>query len=89
MLDFQIISHRKVVDKTSEKQTRVLRHFAMAEIRKTFVEVWLVCFLSKVRRNNVDINPFHTTCLVLYPLIKSESHSFSDVFRRYRKRPVV
>ena len=37
------------------------------------------------------INPFHATGLFLYPLNISGSGNlwFSDVFRKYRKRPVA
>ena len=35
-----------------------------------------------------SINSFYTTGLYLYPLKTSENLWFSDVFRRYRKRPV-
>ena len=31
------------------------------------------------------INPFHATCLFLYPLKRSENLWFSDVFKGYRK----
>ena len=34
-------------------------------------------------------NPFHPTGLFLYTLKKSENQRISDVFRRYRKRPVA
>ena len=34
-------------------------------------------------------NPFHATGLFLYPLKTSENPWFSDVFRRYGKRPVA
>ena len=35
------------------------------------------------------INPYYATGLFLYSLKTSENQRFSDVFRRYRKRPVV
>ena len=35
------------------------------------------------------INPFHTTCLFLYPLKTSENLQFPDVLRGYRKTPVT
>ena len=35
------------------------------------------------------IDPFHATGLFRYPLKTSESQTFSDVFRGYRKRPVA
>ena len=36
-----------------------------------------------------DYNPCHATNLFLCPLKTSENQKFSDVFRRYRKRPVT
>ena len=36
-----------------------------------------------------SINSFHGTGLFLYPLKISENQRFSDVFKGYRKRPVV
>ena len=36
-----------------------------------------------------SINPFHGTGLFLCPLKTSENQRFSDVFKGYRKRPVV
>ena len=35
------------------------------------------------------INPFHTTGLFLCPLKITKNYKFSDVFRRYRNRPVA
>ena len=35
------------------------------------------------------INPFPGTGLILYPLKTSEDQRFSDIFRRYRKKPVA
>ena len=35
------------------------------------------------------INPFHATGLLLRPLKTSENQGFSDVFRVYRKRPML
>ena len=37
----------------------------------------------------VSFDPFHATCLFIYPLKTSESQRFPDVFRGSRKRPVV
>ena len=34
-------------------------------------------------------NPFHDTGTFLYPLKISENLRFSDIFRKYRKRPVT
>ena len=34
-------------------------------------------------------NAFHDTGLFLYPLKTSENQRFSDVFKRYRKRPIA
>ena len=34
---------------------------------------------------HILINPFHATDLPLHPLKTSESQSFSNVFRRYKK----
>ena len=43
-----------------------------------------------LRLYNVEIiNLFHATIFSLYPLKTSENQRFSDVFRRYRKRPVA
>ena len=39
--------------------------------------------------NNQSFNPSHANGLFLYPLKTSEYQRFSDVFRRYRKRPVA
>ena len=44
--------------------------------------------LQCLRKCNEDLNPFHSTCLFLYPLKTSENLWFSDVFRGYRKRSV-
>ena len=35
------------------------------------------------------LNPFHATCLFLFPLNASENQRFSDNFRGYRKRPAA
>ena len=41
-------------------------------------------------RDLVDLfNPFYATGLFLYPLKASENLWFSDVFKKYRKRPVA
>ena len=42
---------------------------------------------SQIRKS--DINPFHTTSLFPYPLKTSENLQISDVFSRYKKRPVA
>ena len=45
--------------------------------------------LSHSVTHAVTVNPFHLACVLLYSLKTSENHSFSDVFRGYRKRPVA
>ena len=44
-------------------------------------------YTFKINFNN--FNPIHVTCLFLYPLETSENKKFSDVFRGFRKRPMI
>ena len=52
----------------------------------------LSCSSGKLQENiseSTSGKPFHATGLFLYPQKKSEKLWFSDIFRKYRRRPVV
>ena len=37
----------------------------------------------------IQLNSFHATCLLLYPLKTSENQGFYDIFKGYRNRRVA
>ena len=65
----------------------ILRHIDAADLSLTFQEE---SFTEKSHFLWLGIvKPFHATSLFLFPLKTSEKHMYPDVFRGFRKTPVV
>ena len=70
-----------------------MREICLTKIFYSLNNAWVNNYVeSAVKKLDINslLNPFHTTCLFLYPLktLENERYSDSDVFRGYRKRPV-
>ena len=65
--------------KNPQSRPILLKETFLASFRMIFD----VCFWK------YSLNPFHATGLVLYSLKMSKHKRFSDVFRRYSKRPLA